>query len=183
MDQKRLIDWPYVIGLLLLPVAVVLVLHAVRLVQERTRYDPQFFTQQYLDQYDTPASVADDLEQALREGNRALMAQLVATRRESEPITARPSLIFVLLLSGEGEYLPYLYFDEDDYNRVIQYVKETRGRYVATEPHLYFYMDSGRWRSVVAPIATTWWIVVGLFTAGVLFYRWMATARQSMFER
>lgn len=62
MDQNRLIDWPYVIGLLLLPVAVVLVLHAVRLVQERTRYDPQFFTQQYLDQYDTPASVADDLE-------------------------------------------------------------------------------------------------------------------------
>lgn len=183
MDAKRLIDWPYVIGLLLLPVAVVLVLHVVGAVQEQTRYDPQFFTQPYLDRYDTPGSVSDALERALREGDRDQMAELVATRRGPEPIAARPSLSFVLGLSVEGGYFRYLYFNADDYNRVVGYVKETRGRYVAIEPDLYFYMDSGRWRSVAGPIAATWWIVVGLFTAGILFYRWMAITRRSLLAR
>ena len=183
MNKKRLIDWPYVIGLLLLPIAVVLVLHGVRAVQEVTRYDEAYFTEEYLRRYETPGSVAIDLEQALRHGDSQLMAGLVGTRGGPAPIEPRPSLIYVFLLSVDGDYFQYLYFNADDYNRVVQYVTEVVGRYVASEPDLYFYMDSGRWLGVAGPIATTWWILVTVFTAGVLVYRRMAVSRQEMYEQ
>jgi len=183
MNKKRLIDWPYVIGLLLLPIAVVLVLHGVRAVQEATRYDEAYFTDEYLRRYETPGSVAIDLEQALRHGDSQLMAGLVGTRGGPAPIEPRPSLIYVFLLSVDGDYFQYLYFNADDYNRVVQYVTEVGGRYVASEPDLYFYMDSGRWLGVAGPIATTWWILVTVFTAGVLVYRRMAVSRQEMYEQ
>ena len=183
MNKKRLIDWPYVIGLLLLPIAVVLVLHGVRAVQEATRYDEAYFTEEYLRRYETPGSVAIDLEQALRHGDSQLMAGLVGTRGGPAPIEPRPSLIYVFLLSVDGDYFQYLYFNADDYNRVVQYVTEVGGRYVASEPDLYFYMDSGRWLGVAGPIATTWWILVTVFTAGVLVYRRMAVSRQEMYEQ
>jgi hypothetical protein len=183
MNKKRLIDWPYVVGLLLLPIAVVLVLHGVRAVQEQTRYDEAYFAEEYLNQYETPGSVAIDLEQALRHGDSQLMAELVGTRSGPAPIVPRPSLIYVFLLSVDGDYFQYLYFNADDYNRVVQYVTEVRGRYVASEPDLYFYMDSGRWRGVAGPIAMSWWILVTVFTAGVLAYRRMAVSRQQMYEQ
>jgi hypothetical protein len=183
MNKKRLIDWPYVIGLLLLPIAAVLVLQGIRAVQERTRYDDVYFTGDYLSRYETPGSVAIDLEQALRHGDSQLMAELVGTRGGPAPIVPRPSLIYVFLLSVDGDYFQYLYFNADDYNRVVQYVTEVRGRYVASEPDLYFYMDSGRWRGVAGPIAMSWWILVSVFTAGVLVYRRMAVSRQLMYEQ
>jgi hypothetical protein len=183
MNKKRLIDWPYVIGLLLLPIAAVLVLQGIRAVQEQTRYDEVYFTGDYLSRYETPGSVAIDLEQALRHGDSQLMAELVGTRSGPAPIVPRPSLIYVFLLSVDGDYFQYLYFTADDYNRVVQYVTEVRGRYVASEPDLYFYMDSGRWRGVAGPIAMSWWILVSVFTGGVLVYRRMAVSRQKMLER
>ena len=183
MNKKRLIDWPYVIGLLLLPIAIVLILHGVRAVQELTRYDDAYFTQEYLDRYETPGSVAIDLEQALRHGDQQLMAELIGTRGGPRLIDPRPSLIYVFLLSVDGDYFQYLYFNADDYNRVVQYVTEVRGRYVASEPDLYFYMDSGRWRGVAGPIAISWWILVTVFTAGVLVYRRTAISRQQMYEQ
>jgi len=183
MNKKRLIDWPYVIGLLLLPIVVVMILFGVRAIQGVTRYDEAYFTEAYLSRYETPGSVAIDLEQALRSGDSRLMSELVATRGGPAPIVPRPSLIYVFLLSVDGDYFQFLYFNADDYNRVVQYVTEVRGRYVASEPDLYFYMDSGRWRGVAGPIATTWWILVIVFTAGVFVYRQMGVSRQRMYEQ
>ena len=183
MNKKRLIDWPYVIGLLLLPVAVVLVLHGVKAFQALTRYDAAYFTEEYLNRYETPGSVAIDLEQALRQGDSQLMAGLIGTKRGPAPIVPRPSLIYVFLLSVDGDYFEYLYFNADDYSRVVQYVTEVRGRYVASEPDLYYYMDSGRWREVAGPVAISWWILVAVFTAGVMVYRRTAISRQKMYEQ
>jgi hypothetical protein len=183
IPKSRLIDWPYVIGLLLLPVAIVLILFVVKAVQGLNRYDEAYFTPKYLSRYETPGSVAIDLEQALRHGNRELMSELVATRRGPRPIEPRPSLIFTFLLGVEGDYFQYLYFNADDYNRVVQYVTKVEERYVASEPDLYFYMDSGRWRGVAGPIALSWWILVIVFTTGVFVYRRMAVSRQRMFNQ
>ncbi len=183
MNKKRLIDWPYVIGLLLLPVAVVLVLHGVKAFQALTRYDAAYFTEEYLNRYETPGSVAIDLEQALRQGDSQLMAGLVGTKRGPAQIVPRPSLIYVFLLSVDGDYFEYLYFNADDYSRVVEYVTEVRGRYVASEPDLYFYMNSGRWREVAGPVGISWWILVAVFTTGVMVYRRTAISRQKMYEQ
>ncbi len=55
MKQKRLIDWPYVIGLILLPLAILLVLFVIKFVQDFTRYDDSFFTEEYRARFDWPS--------------------------------------------------------------------------------------------------------------------------------
>lgn len=181
--DRRMVDWPYVIGLIALPVVVVVFIYGVTRVQELARYDPAYFTSEFLERYESPGSVAIGLERALREGDRQLMDELLGTRRGSPPLEPRPSLIFVFLLDREGGYFQYLYFNSIDYHRVIQYVKEQDGRYVASLADLYFYMDSGRWSEVAAPIAATWWILVVVYTAATYVYRRMAAARKEMFDR
>jgi hypothetical protein len=167
----------------LLPVIVVLVIFGVKQVMELSRYDPAYFTDEYLERYNTPGSVAIDLERALRDGDMQLMAELLATRKAPSPLPDRPSLIFVFLLSVEGDYFHYLYFNADDYNRVIEFVKEYDGRYLASEPDLYFYVDSGRWRAVAAPIAAAWWSLVVVYTVATYVYRRMAVVRMERFGR
>lgn len=181
MEQKRLIDWPYVVGLLLLPFAVLLVLFAVKVIQDFTRYDESYFTDEYRELYGTPSSVAFALEGALREGDEGLMAELIATRSGPEAMEPRSSLVYVFLLDRVGDYFHYLYFNQDDYNRLVQFVKEVNGRYVASEDDLYFYIDSGRWQAVAGPLIATWWILV-LVATGVMFvYRYMARVREERY--
>jgi hypothetical protein len=45
----------------------------------------------------------------------------------------------------QGDYLEYLFLDRQNYSRVMQYVREEDGRYIAAEADFYFYMDSGLW--------------------------------------
>jgi len=181
MKAQRLIDWPFVIGLLLLPGAILLVLFSIRLAQDFTRYDDSYFTEELRARYETPGSVAIALEIALREANQELMAELLGTRKGPGVMEPRPSLIYTFLLGTEGDYFQYLYFNADDFNRVIQYVKQENGRYVASESDLYFFMDSGRWQEVAGPLVAGWWILV-IVTTGVLFvYRYMARVRESRY--
>lgn len=183
MEEKRYVDWPYVIGLMLLPILVMLVLFGVKQVMEFSRYDPDYFTEEYLEQYEAPGAIATDLERALREGDMQLMAQLLATRKPPSPLAARPRLIYALLLSVEGDYFQYLYFDASDFTRVVQYVRERDGRYVASEADFYFYIDSGRWRGVAGPIAAAWWSLVVVYTVATYVYRRMAVARLKRYGR
>lgn len=182
-QQRRYVDWPYVIGLVLLPVLAVLLLFGVSAAQGLRRFDPQYFAETYLERYDNPGSVAIALEQALRQGDGQLMAELLATRRGPDAMQPRPSLIFIFLLGIEGDYFEYLYLNTNDYTRVIQYVTEHDGRYVVSEPDLHYYLDSGRWTTVAAPIAATWWILVAVYTAATYVYRRTAAARRTMFDR
>lgn len=181
--QRRYVDWPYVLGLVALPVVVVLLLFGIKQIQELTRFDPAYFTDSYLERYESPGSVAIALENGLRDGDEQLMAELLATRSGPGTIDPQPSLIFIFLLGIDGEYFQYLYLNTSDYTRVIQYVKQHQGRYVATGADLYFYIDSGRWTGVAAPISATWWILVAVYTAATYVYRRMAAVRQRMFDR
>ncbi|GMR09256.1 MAG: hypothetical protein BMS9Abin28_0074 [Anaerolineae bacterium] len=181
MTDKKLIDWPFVIGLLLLPVAFLLVLFAITIVQDFTRFDDSYFTAEYQARYETPSSVAFALEGALREADSELMTELLGTRAGPEPMEPRPSLVYVFLLGKEGDYFKYLYFNQDDFHRLTQYVKEENGRYVASESDLYFYMDSGRWQQVAGPLIAGWWILVIVGTGGMYIYRYMARFREIRF--
>lgn len=182
MRARRLIDWPYVFGLLSLPAVIVGLLFAIYFIQAATRYDPTFFTGEYLISYETPGSVARALEPALRNGDETRMHALLGTKRPPAPMEPRPELIFALLYDVDDEYFHYLYFDASDYTREIQYVREHEGRYIASRSDLFFYMDSGEWTAVAGPIALTWWVLVIVFTAGVFFYRYMARVRERRYQ-
>ena len=178
MEQKKLIDWPFVIGLLLLPWVIVLIMFGVKFIQEYTRYDDTYFTEEYREIYDTPSSVAFALEGALREADEELMVELLATKKGPSPMEPRPSLIFVFLLDRSDPYLHYLYFNQSDYHRLIQYIKEVNGRYVAAEEDFYFYIDSGRWTDVAGPLILAWTILVIVATGMTFIYRYMARVRE-----
>lgn len=184
-ERKRrgYVDWPYVLGLTALPVLIVALLFGVRQIQELTRYDPAYFANEYLELYDTPGAVARALELALREGDATLMAELTGTKDLPTGLTPEPRLIFVFLLDVQGDYFQYLYFNSGNFNRVTENVKQHHDRYVVVEPGLYFYIDSGLWTAVAAPIAATWWILLVVYTAATYVYRRMAAARQRMFDR
>ncbi len=181
MKDKRLVDWPFVIGLMMLPLAILLVLFAIRFVQDFTRYDDSFFTQEYQSRFETPSSVAFELEGALRDGDEDLMGELLGTRAGPDAMEPRPSLVYVFLLDRTGDYFHYLYFNQDDYHREIQFIKEVNGRYVASEDDLYFYVDSGRWKEVAGPLIATWWVLMIVTTGVVYTYRYMARVRESRY--
>jgi hypothetical protein len=98
MKEKRLIDWPFVISLLLLPIALLLIVFAIKAIQDFTRYDESYFTEEYREQYETPSSVAFALEGALREADEELMAELLGTKAGPDAMEPRPSLVYVFLL-------------------------------------------------------------------------------------
>ena len=181
MKKKRLIDWPFVIGLLLLPFSILLILFAKKIVQEFTRYDDRYFTEEYRARFETPGSVAIELEGALRDADEDLMAELLGTRAGPDAMEPRTSLIFVFLLNVEGDYFQYLYFNQDDYHRDVQNVKEVNGRYVTAEDDLYFYIDSGRWQEAAGPLIATWWVLVVVATGAMFVYRYMARVRESRY--
>jgi hypothetical protein len=180
-SRRKLIDWPYVAGLLITPVVTVAILFMISFIQGATRYDPAYFAGEYLTRYETPGSVARALEIALRVGDEQLMGELLGTKSGATDIEPRPRLIFALLYDVNEKYYHYMYFDASDYTRHMQYVKEHDGRYIASQADLFFYMDSGQWRSVAGPIAVTWWVLVIVFTAGVYFYRSMARVREERY--
>lgn len=181
MKERRLIDWPFVIGLLLLPLAILLVMFAIKIVQEFTRYDESYFTEEYRARFESPGSVAIELEGALREADEDLMAELLGTRAGPDTMEPRTSLTFVFLLDVEGDYFQYLYFNQDDYHRDVQNVKEVNGRYVTAEDDLHYYIDSGRWKEVAGPLIATWWVLVIVATGAMFVYRYMARVRESRY--
>lgn len=182
MARKRLIDWPYFVGLLSFPIVIIGILFIVYIIQGQTRYDPAFFTEEYLTQYETPGAVARALEPTLRNGDEELMHALLGTKSGPGVMESRQSLIFALLYDVDDKYFHYLYFDASDYTRHVQYVKELDGRYIASRSDLFFYMDSGEWQRVAGPVAMTWWVLVIVFTMGVYFYRAMARVREQRYR-
>jgi len=181
MNKEKFIDWPYFIGLMLVPIVVVGLLFLYAKIDELTRYDPAFFTEEFRERYHSPGMIAIELEPILREGDVDSIRELLGTRRGLKKLEARPDLILVFLLEADEKYFHYLYFDISDYNRVIQYIREWNGRFVASKMDLYYYMESGQWKVIAGPIAAAWWSLVLVFTAGVYVYRRTRTARQKMY--
>lgn len=181
MKQTKIIDWPYFIGLMLLPAIVVALLFLYTAIEESFRYDPAYFTDEFLARYDTPGSVAIALEPVLREGDEEMMAELLGINRSPRDIKARPDLILTFMIDSDEVYFHYLYFDASDYNRLIQYVKKQNGRYITSEMDLHFYIKSGQWKVVAGPVAAAYWSLVITLTIGVYAYRRMRIAREKMY--
>ena len=137
-----------------------------------TRYDEAYFTDEYTARYSSPGPVAAALEQALRTGDEELLTELHGTSYVPS-VEKNENLIFSILISVENDYFNYMYWDTRTFARITQYVTKVGERYVASEPDLYYYMQSGRWASVVGPLAVLWWIMILIYTGIKAFARFI----------
>ncbi|MBN1147831.1 MAG: hypothetical protein JXA78_11290 [Anaerolineales bacterium] len=181
MKTQRLIDLQYVLGLLLLPFLLLALAFLIQWAQELVRYEPAYFSAEYVQRYEVPNELLMDAETALRQGDASLMAQVQGTRQVPKAIERLPNVRFLIFWDRYGKYSDYLFMDTRNYHRYMQHIKLVRGRYVTVPEGLYYYLDSGNWVKVFGPLLAIWWLVVILFTLGVWIYRSMAAVRQEMY--
>lgn len=157
-----------VVVIALLPVAVLGLLISVTRGEGWMRYDPEYFTPVYLEKYATASATAKALEQGLQTGDPGLSTELQGLRRPRE-LPAGPDIELVMLWSRTTRYTTYLYVDRWTYQRYLYPLTQVRGRWVVAPEDIYYWMRSGRWRSLFLPVALTWW---GL-GFGMLGLRWL----------
>jgi hypothetical protein len=134
------------------------------------RYDPAYFADTYREMYDEPGDTARMLETSIQTGDRALMAELQGARWPTMFETS-PDIDFVMLLDRTGDYITYLYFDKQDFERHPHSVREVNGRWVVSSEDLPYYLNSGRWQRVFWPLAIVWWLIGFLLIGFVWLFR------------
>lgn len=142
------------------------------------RYDPVYFTPEYVATYETSGSVARALEGALQTGDQTLLAELQGRRRPSSFYTS-PSMVFALLLERTGSFFTYSYFDMKTLERHTYHIEQINGRYVVTQPDAYYYLHSGRWSATFLPLASAWWALMIV----VMLAMWVSHISAQMRER
>ena len=183
MKTRKLIDWPYVIGLLLLPIVLVGIFLLVAWILSVTRYDPAFFSDAYQERYAFPNPLLTDLENSLRDGDGALLAELQGTRQIPSNPEKLANLRFLIFWDTHGKYTDYLFMDMKNYHRYLQHLRIVNGRYVRVPDGAYYLADSGRWKTTFGPLAVVYWLLVILFTLGVWIYRSMSAYREKVFGK
>jgi hypothetical protein len=144
------------------------------------RYDPAYFTAEYVEQYDTPGSVARALEGVLQTNDRALLAELQGLRRTAA-FEADPKIIFIMLWERDDRYFTYMYQDMQTLRRHPHYVEKVKGRWVVAPADAHYYLHSGRWLVVFTPLALVWWVLEIVVMLGLLVYRLSARLRGEMY--
>lgn len=170
-------------GALLLPFGAVVLFFLIAFIQERTRYAPEYFTAAYVGRYQTPDAVLEDLQIALQTGDRGALAALHGTRLPPGKVIAQPRVHFLLAWTQEGQYRDYLFFDDANNGKYMYHLKMVRGRYVVVPEGIYYYVDSGRWWTVLAPPAGIWWSMLILVASGVWVFQKLAGFRRELFHR
>jgi hypothetical protein len=178
---NRIFQWRVFVALCFAPIIIIVLAYGLAWLEGRIRYEPAYFTQEYLERYQTPDQLIRDLEIALNEGDRALMAGLQASRYSPGSLQPRPNIVFSAPLSREGPYINYLFYDTVTFHRYIAPIKWAGGRYVLVPIGLYYFFDSGRWGSVFIPPAVIWWSFLLVITLSIWVYRRLASYRDQLF--
>jgi hypothetical protein len=121
------------------------------------RYDPAYFTEPYLAEYDTASAVAKALESALQTDDQALLAELQGLRVPGRFDTS-PTITWVQLWARTGRYITYLYFDVSAYKPYLYHIEERRSRWVVSPSDMVYFVESGEYRRVFLTFSLTWWI-------------------------
>ncbi|MBN1955467.1 MAG: hypothetical protein JW900_10510 [Anaerolineae bacterium] len=145
-------------------------------IQDLFRYDAAYFTAAYVERYDAPSDVALALEQALKNDDLALLAELQGLR-QAVPFDTGPRTIFIMFWEDDGRYLSYLYLNMENYHRYIHYFELVRGRWVVAPPDVRYYLHSGRWVTVFLPLALVWWLVEMVVVLVIVVFRLSAQLR------
>jgi len=181
MKKSKLIDWQYVLGLLIFPFFLLALVLLAGWVMGKIRNHPTYFTNEYVERYSIPSQLLTDLETAIRNGDSLLMAKIQGSRPSSEEIEPLPKVRFLIFWDEEGKYSDYLFMDTSNYHRYMQHIKVVNNRYVRVPEDLYYFVDSGKWVYTFGPIYAMWWLVVILFTIGVWIYRYTDSIRNEMY--
>lgn len=163
------LNWRMALAIMLLPLLLAGLFGLGAEIQGLLRFDQNYFTQAYIDQYDTSGSVARALEGALQTDDQDLLAELQGLRRPAAFETS-PKLIFNMLWDRDERYTSYLYFDMDTFYRHMYYFEEAAGRWVVSPTNAYFYWHSARWLKVFLPVAVFWWVLGGVALLVVWVY-------------
>jgi hypothetical protein len=131
------------------------------------RYDPAYFTEPYLTKYNTAGAVAKALEVALQTDDQALLAELEGLRFPGRLDTS-PTISWVQLWARTDRYITYLYFDVSAYKPYLHHIEERRGRWVVSPPDVYYFVESGAYKSVFLTFSLIWW-TSGMLTAGLVY--------------
>jgi hypothetical protein len=182
VKKQAFIDWQYVVGLVLFPFLLLALAFLVSFIQGVVRYNPAYFTQEYLDRYAIKAELLHDLETAINQGDGLLLAEIQGTRSVPRNLEPLPNVHFLIYWDRDGKYDEYLFMDSQNYHRYMQYLRKAKGRYVRVPEGLYYYMDSGNWIHIFVPLLVIWWVLVALFTLGIWIYRSMAAVRKEMYS-
>ncbi len=146
--------------------------------QGLVRYDPAYFSTEYLDKYGEASQVIRVLEQALQTGNEPLLAGLQGLRWPRQFPTG-DTISFVKLWEHRGRYATYLYVDMQGYERHEYPLESVQGRWVVAPKDLRYLLYSGRWRSFFFPAAIAWW-ALGL---AALAFLWLLRRSASLRSR
>jgi hypothetical protein len=122
------------------------------------RYDPAYFTSEYLERYDRPSQVVRILERGLQMGNATLLAELQGLRWPGRLETGA-TISFVKLSERTGRYETYLYVDAYSYERYEHHLEQVRGRWVVAPEDLRYLLYSGQWKGFFFPAAIAWWVL------------------------
>ncbi len=130
------------------------------------RYDPAYFTEAYTARYSTPTEVGSALESALQNGDGARLVELQGLRWPATFETS-PDILWVMLWERTDRYLTYLYFDMQSLKAYPHYLEEVQGRWVVSPPDLYYYVQSGKYKSTFLLLALVWWASGAMTMAAV----------------
>ena len=131
------------------------------------RYDPVYFGEAYTARYGNPGAVAKALESALQANDPSLLAELQGLRWPARFATS-PTITWVQLWERTDRYVTYLYFDMSLYEPYPHHVEEVRGRWVVSPPDVYYFVESGAYKSVFLTFSLIWW-ASGVVTLGLVY--------------
>ncbi len=150
----------------LIPLVLLGLLVSAAKVYGLVRYDPAYFTETFRTQYDTPGAVAKALESALQGNAPSLSAELQGLRWPAV-LDGSPAITWVQLWERTDRYTTYLYYDVSVNEPYPYHVEEVRGRWVVAPSDLYYFVESGSYRTPFLVFSLTWW-TSGVVTMGLV---------------
>jgi hypothetical protein len=173
--------WFRLIGLAVIPLLLAGLYAVAMEINAQFRYDESFFSPAYQEAYPSPGAVARALEGILKRGDTRQYHELTGLRRSPQALKPHPNKGLAILLEvDDHDYFHYLYFDTDSFQRDTRYIKEMKSRWVVSPEDVFFFYDSGRWVSVVFPLALVWWLLLIVYMLAWLVWRAAAKTRSAM---
>jgi hypothetical protein len=170
------------LGLFLLPIFVAGLFILIVRIQTLSRYDQAYFTAQYQERYRSPGLVAAAIEQALHSDDRSIFAELTGLRAKIRPPEANPDIrLMIVLKVTDAGYFQYLFFNTQNYQRIVYNIKKVDGRWVFVPRDAYYFLDSGDWLLLFTPLLIVWWGLLAVTSLGIGILYLAARFREQLY--